>query len=102
MGSLLRTLLSPIATVLRALLTPAVLMVLALLTLALLVWWIRPVVRVGDAAPLAASLARFATVPAVRDGRVLRAADPMLLDGPERLGRAARRLAELLHPGAAP
>lgn len=56
----------------------------------------------GDAAPLAASLARFATVPAVRDGRVLRAADPMLLRQGPRLGRAARRLAELLHPGAAP
>ena len=53
MGSLLRTLLSPITMVLRALLTPAVLMVLALLTLAVLVWWIGPVVRVGDVTPLA-------------------------------------------------
>ena len=62
MGSLLRTLLSPIATVLRALLTPAVLMVLALLTLALLVWWIGPVVRVGDAAPLAGVGVRAALI----------------------------------------
>jgi type VI protein secretion system component VasK len=61
MGSLLRTLLSPIATVLRALLTPAVLMVLALLTLALLVWWIGPVVRVGDA-PLAGVGVRAALI----------------------------------------
>jgi len=56
----------------------------------------------GGAAPLAASLARFTTVPAVRDGRVLRAADPMLLRQGPRLGQAALRLAGLLHPGATP
>ncbi len=54
------------------------------------------------AAPLAASLARFTTVPAVRDGRVVRAADPMLLRQGPRLGQAALRLAALLHPEAAP
>lgn len=52
-GSVLRTLLSPITTALRALLTPVVLMLLALLTLAVLIWWVGPVVRIGDRMPLA-------------------------------------------------
>jgi len=55
----------------------------------------------GEAAPLATSLARLTTVPAVRDGRVLRAADPMLLRQGPRLGQAALRLAALLHPEVA-
>lgn len=55
----------------------------------------------GDVAPLATSLARLTTVPAVRDGRVIRAADPMLLRQGPRLGRAALRIAALLHPEAA-
>ncbi|HMN20123.1 MAG TPA: type VI secretion system membrane subunit TssM [Ottowia sp.] len=58
MGSLLRTLLSPLTFALRALLTPIVLMLLALLTLAVLIWWIGPVVQVGTATPLASPAAR--------------------------------------------
>lgn len=52
------------------------------------------------ASGLAASLARHTTVPAVRDGRVLRAADPMLLRPGPRLGQAVVRIARMLHPEA--
>ncbi len=62
----------------------------------------------GEASTLADDLARYTTLPAVRDRRVLRAADPMLLRPGPRLGAAVRQLALLLHPeltatlGAAP
>lgn len=52
----------------------------------------------GDST-LASSLSRYATVPAVRDGRVVRAGDPMLLRPGPRLGGAVVRIAALLHPG---
>ena len=55
----------------------------------------------GDASGLADSLARHTTVPAVRNGRVLRAADPMLLRPGPRLGQAVVRIARMLHPEAA-
>jgi iron complex transport system substrate-binding protein len=55
----------------------------------------------GEASGLAASLARHTTVPAVRNGRVLRAADPMLLRPGPRLGQAVVRIARMLHPEAA-
>ncbi len=54
----------------------------------------------GDEPALAASLARYTTVPAVRDGRVVRAADPMLLRQGPRLGAAVLRIAKVLHPDA--
>lgn len=55
-----------------------------------------------DNAPgsLAETLARHRTVPAVRDGRVLRAGDAMLLRPGPRYGQAALRIARLLHPVA--
>ncbi len=61
-GSLLRTLLSPLTMALRALFTPAVLMLLALLTLGVLIWWIGPVVRIGETAPLQGVVVRAALI----------------------------------------
>ena len=49
---------------------------------------------------LAASLARYGTVPAVRDRRIVRAGDPMLLRPGPRLGAAVLRIAAMLHPDA--
>jgi iron complex transport system substrate-binding protein len=56
----------------------------------------------GDTPPLSSALSRFDTIPAVRNGRIVRAADPMLLRQGPRLGRAALRLVTLLHPGVTP
>jgi iron complex transport system substrate-binding protein len=53
-------------------------------------------------APLAQSLARYTTLPAVRNGRVLRAADTMLLRPGPRIGAAVLRIAHLLHPEVLP
>ncbi len=55
----------------------------------------------GDSA-LASSLARYSTVPAVRDRRVIRAGDPMLMRPGPRLGQAVARIATMLHPGVRP
>lgn len=62
MGSLLRTLFSPLLQLVRALLTPAVLMVLGLLALAIVVWWIGPIVRVGNRLPLVSVTARLVLI----------------------------------------
>jgi iron complex transport system substrate-binding protein len=55
----------------------------------------------GDST-LTATLSRYATVPAVRDGRVIRAGDPMLMRPGPRLGQAVVRIAAMLHPDARP
>jgi iron complex transport system substrate-binding protein len=49
-------------------------------------------------APLATSLASLRSVPAVRNGRVLRANDTLLLRPGPRIGEAATRIAQMLHP----
>lgn len=49
---------------------------------------------------LAESFARLTTVPAVRDGRIVRMADSMLLRPGPRLGAAVARIAGVLHPDA--
>lgn len=55
----------------------------------------------GDST-LAASLSRYGTVPAVRNNRIVRAGDPMLLRPGPRLGAAVVRIASMLHPDVRP
>ena len=55
----------------------------------------------GDST-LASSLSRYGTVPAVRNNRIVRAGDPMLLRPGPRLGAAVVRIASMLHPDVRP
>jgi iron complex transport system substrate-binding protein len=53
-----------------------------------------------DSGDLAANLAQYNTLPAVRDHRIVRITDPAVVRQGPRIGQAARLVARALHPTA--